>query len=252
MGPRELLEILHVAERLKDTVRHCATSKGRPESVADHSWRLTLMAFLLKDEFPDTDMDRVMDMCLIHDLGECFTGDIPSFDKTPGDVAKEDMLLDRWVDELPEELRGRMKELYTEMNALETKEARLYKCFDKLEAVIQHNESPIGTWTGLEYELNKTYGTEEAKVTGFTERLRAEVLADTLRKIRDEAPGYSPAEAEEEQLVTVTVRTSGEKCEMTDDEIRKWYEKNVAGLFNPEYGTPEITVRVRRTDKEKK
>ena len=59
MKPREFLEILHVAERLKDTTRHCTTSKGRPESVAEHSWRLSLMALLLRHEFPDVDMDRV-------------------------------------------------------------------------------------------------------------------------------------------------------------------------------------------------
>jgi putative hydrolase of HD superfamily len=37
------------------------------------------MAFLLKHEFEDVDINKVVDMCLIHDLGECFTGDIPTF-----------------------------------------------------------------------------------------------------------------------------------------------------------------------------
>ena len=77
MKPAELLQILHTAEKLKDTTRHCDTSGGRRESVAEHSWRLALMAYLLRDEFPALDMDKVVRMCLIHDLGECFTGDIP-------------------------------------------------------------------------------------------------------------------------------------------------------------------------------
>jgi putative hydrolase of HD superfamily len=85
MEAGEFLEILHIAERLKDTTRHCTTSKGRAESVAEHSWRTTLMAFLLKAEFPELDMDKVVRMCLIHDLGECFTGDIPTFVKTEED-----------------------------------------------------------------------------------------------------------------------------------------------------------------------
>lgn len=50
MEARELLEALTVAERLKDTTRHCYTSKGRHESVAEHSWMMTLMAFFMKDE----------------------------------------------------------------------------------------------------------------------------------------------------------------------------------------------------------
>ena len=52
----------------------------------------------------------------------------------------------------------------------------------------------------------------------------------------------------EEQVVTVIIRTKGEKCEMSDDEIRAWYESNIAGLFNPAYGTPEIRVDVKRIE----
>lgn len=59
MNAREYLEILHIAERLKDTPRHCTTSNGRTESVAEHSWRISLMAFLLRHEFPDVNMDKV-------------------------------------------------------------------------------------------------------------------------------------------------------------------------------------------------
>lgn len=97
MKPEELLSVLHTANRLKDTTRHCWTPGNRHESVADHSWRLALTAFFLRDEFPETDMDKVIKMCLIHDLGECFTGDIPSFLKTDADTAKEDALLIQWV-----------------------------------------------------------------------------------------------------------------------------------------------------------
>ena len=82
MEPRTLLEALTVAERLKDTTRHCYTRNGRHESVAEHSWMMTLMAFFMKDEFPEVDMDKVIKMCIIHDLGEAFTGDIPTFEKT--------------------------------------------------------------------------------------------------------------------------------------------------------------------------
>ena len=69
MEARKLIEILKTAERLKDTARHCYTSKGRRESVAEHSWMMTLMAFFMRDEFPDADMDKVAAMCVIHDLG---------------------------------------------------------------------------------------------------------------------------------------------------------------------------------------
>ena len=183
MKPVELLEILHTAERLKDVTRHSYTSGGRHESVAEHSWRITLMAFLLRDEFPELDMDKVLRMCLIHDLGECFTGDIPAFDKTADDSAREEELLGAWVAQLPQPVRGEMAGLYAEMEALGTQEARVYKCLDKLEAVIQHNESDIATWLPREYELNLTYADENVAFSDYLKRLREEVRRETRDKI---------------------------------------------------------------------
>ena len=183
MNGRTFLEILHVAERLKDATRHCTTSKGRPESVAEHSWRIALMAMLLREEFPALDMDRVVDMCLIHDLGECFTGDIPTFRKTDADRETEDELLANWVESLPPALSARLGDLYREMDAQQTQEAKLYKALDKLEALIQHNESPLSTWAENEYELNKRYAFDAVAFSDWLTALRQEILRDTLDKI---------------------------------------------------------------------
>ena len=188
MNAREFLDILHVAERLKDTPRHCTTSKGRTESVAEHSWRISLMALLLRREFPELDMDKVVDMCLIHDLGECFTGDIPTFLKTGADRETEDSLLDQWVKSLPAEVSADLSALYREMEAQETMEAKVYKAMDKLEAVIQHNESPLSTWSGNEYELNKTYAFDTVVFSDWLLDLRKEILSDTLVKMKTEKP----------------------------------------------------------------
>ena len=182
-----LLSVLHVAERLKDATRHCYTSGGRHESVAEHSWRIALFAWFLRDEFPNLDMDKVIHMCLIHDLGECFTGDIPTFLKSDADAEKEDDLLARWVNTLPEPYKTDMTTLYAEMNALETEEAKLYKALDKLEAVIQHNESPLDTWLPLEYEMNLTYGDQNVSFSPYLTKLRAAVRRDTERKIAEES-----------------------------------------------------------------
>ena len=184
MKPIELLQVLHTAERLKDTTRHCDTSGGRRESVAEHSWRLALMAFFLRDEFPELDMNKVVRMCLIHDLGECFTGDIPSFLKTDADTAKEDSLLSRWVASLPAPYCADMAALYAEMDALQTPEARLYKALDKLEAVISHNESPISSWLPREYDLNLTYADENVAFSPYLRELRAAVRRETEEKIK--------------------------------------------------------------------
>ena len=189
MEPREYLEILHVAERLKDTPRHCTTSKRKTESVAEHSWRVSLMAFLLRSEFPELDMDRVTRMYLIHDLGECFTGDIPTFLKTDADRETEDSLLNRWVSSMPDAVSREMSELYREMDAQQTGEAKFYKALDKLEALIQHNESPLDTWAENEYDLNRRYAFDAVAFSDWLSDLRKEILADTMEKLRREGNG---------------------------------------------------------------
>ena len=185
MDVNSLLQVMHVTEKLKDTTRHCYTSQGRHESVAEHSWRITLLAFFIRDEFPEADMDKVLRMCLIHDLGEVFTGDIPTFNKTKEDAAKEDALLERWVRTLPEPYASEMTELYDEMNALETTEAKIFKALDNMEAVIQHNESDISTWSDNEFELNLTYGNDKVEFSPFLKRFRAAIREETLKKINE-------------------------------------------------------------------
>ena len=72
------------------------------------------------------------------------------------------------------------------MEALQTPEAKLYKSLDKLEAVIQHNESPLDTWESHEYELNKKYAFDTVSWSSWLTALRREILADTLEKIATE------------------------------------------------------------------
>jgi len=183
MEARTLIETLSVAERLKDTTRHCYTRNGRHESVAEHSWMMTLMAFFMKDEFPDVDMDKVIKMCIIHDLGEAFTGDIPTFEKTAANEQTEEDLLFRWVNSLPEKYASEMIALYDEMAKRETVEAKVYKAIDGLEALIQHNISDLSTWIPKEYELNKTYADDKVAFSEYLKTVREEVRKDTLKKI---------------------------------------------------------------------
>lgn len=187
MDTTEFLKILSVAEKLKCNTRHSWTSSGRRESVAEHSWRLALMALLLRDEFSHLDMNKVIHMCLIHDLGEAFIGDIAAFDKTKEDEGREREVLFAWLESFPDSCKEEWKILFEEMEERKTEEAKLYKALDNLEAVIQHNEADISTWLPLEYELQFTYGADKVGFSSYLQKLKKEIDKITKEKIQKEA-----------------------------------------------------------------
>ncbi len=187
MNPQQFIQILTQSANLKKNTRHCWIDSDRKESVADHSWRISLMAMLLshEEEFQDYDMNKVVRMCMIHDLGESFTGDIPTFEKTEDDNQTEEDILIQWVKTFPDEVKEEWLCLYQEMIELQTNEAKLYKALDKLEALISHNESDLSTWLPLEYDLQLTYGKENMEFSKTLVEIRKYVDDWTLQKIKE-------------------------------------------------------------------
>ena len=185
MQPREMIDFLRILSKLKINTRHVRTSQDREESVAEHSWRLAVMALLVADEFPGVDADKVVKMCLIHDFGEAITGDIPSFLKTKQDEEKEDSAVADMLLLLPEKIACEFRELFLEMTDQKTLEAKLFKALDKLEALLSHNESALDTWLPNEYSLNLTYGIENMQFSDYLKMLREEIRVDTEQKIKE-------------------------------------------------------------------
>jgi putative hydrolase of HD superfamily len=179
----ELLDFLLILEKLKCNTRHSWTTSGRQESVAEHSWRLAVMALLMEPEFPELDMNKVIKMCLIHDWGEAITGDIPAFLKNTSHEEIEDQAIESLVQRLPEKLASSIGALFEEMNQCETGESRLCKALDKIETLIQHNEAGTENWLPLEFELNLIYGNEICDSFPQTKQLRDYVREETKRLI---------------------------------------------------------------------
>ncbi len=186
MNQRAFIEFLNKIEKLKCNTRHSWTSSGRQESVAEHSWRLAVMAMLCKNEYPELDIDKVIKMCLIHDFGEAITGDIPAFLKTEDNEKAEGMAVKALLSTLPPLERAELASLFDEMNALSTPEAKLYKALDNAEAIISHNEAPLSSWIEREFDENLTYGTENCGFSQWTKSLRAELKKDSIKKIEEE------------------------------------------------------------------
>lgn len=186
MEPRRLIEVMALAEQMKNQTRHSWTSGGRHESVAEHSWRLGVLAYFVKDEFPEADMERVMLMCMFHDIGEAFTGDVPAFEKDERHEKEEERQVRKWIGELPEPYGAELGELFEEMKAKRTLEAKIYKALDRLEALIQHNEADISTWLPLEYDLQLTYGEKDVSFSSYLKELRRQVNLDSIEKMKRE------------------------------------------------------------------
>ena len=186
MNSQTLLEFMSLCEKLKSNTRHSWTAEGMKESIAAHTFRVMIFSWLIKEEFPDIDMDRVLKLSLFHDLGEAITGDIPAFEKKDEDREIEKKALEKIVEMLPEPHRSELRDVFHEIEENQTKEAKLFQALDKMEAVIQHNEADIATWLPLEYELQLTYGETEAETFSYTKALREELRKRSKEKIEKE------------------------------------------------------------------
>ncbi|TVY12538.1 HD domain-containing protein 2 [Lachnellula arida] len=91
--PREIMKVLHEVGHLKRLLRSGWQVKKipNPESVAEHSFRLSIMTFFAPD---DLDRTRLMEMALVHDLGETVAGDYTPHDKIPKGKASSPKL---WI-----------------------------------------------------------------------------------------------------------------------------------------------------------
>ena len=176
-----ILAFIGEAERLKTVLRSAWTRTGRQESTADHTWRLCLLAMMLKSEAQDLDFPRVLEMALVHDLGEALSGDVPAplAGTTPDKDAQERTDLHQLTRALPDDLRKHVRALWEEYSAASSDEARFVKGLDKLETIIQQNQGENPAW--LDYDFNLEYGAHYTRDDPRLGELRVRVDADTRR-----------------------------------------------------------------------
>lgn len=127
-------------DALKDIQRANNTFAGvRSESVAEHSWHVTLLAMLFADAAPHgTDHNRVRDLLTIHDLVEVYAGDTVIWDVADNDDvgAREQAAGERLMRLLPRDQMGRFDALWREFQAQDTVEARFARAVDALHPML--------------------------------------------------------------------------------------------------------------------
>jgi putative hydrolase of HD superfamily len=186
--PRRLAGILafvQAAEQLKDTLRSGRTCQGRPESTAEHSWRLCLMALMFERELAGLDMARLLKLLVVHDLGEAISGDIPAVAQRadPHRATRERADLIALCDPLAIDLREAIVGLWDEYAAGRSPEAVIAKGLDKIETMMQHlvgRNDP-----GFDFAFNLTYGTAHTDKHPLLRQIRGIVDAQTAERLRN-------------------------------------------------------------------
>ena len=174
-----LRAFLGAAAALKDQPRNSWTVEGRHESVAEHSWRVALIALALAAEQDGLDLGRVLAMAIVHDLGEAISGDAPAITRPDkaAKTARERADLATLLAPAPPAVREAITALWEECQAAETPEARFVKAADKLETVMQHAEG--ANPPGFDYGFNLDYGRGETDAVPAVAALRALIDAET-------------------------------------------------------------------------
>ena len=190
------LAFLREAERLKTATRSGWTSAGTPESVAEHTWRLCLLALVLGPRVPGVNLERLLGICIVHDLGEAIGGDIPapvqaerarSAPEAGGKSAQERRDLLALLAPLPDETRDAITALWDEYEEARTPEARLAKGLDKLETILQHTQGKNPP--DFDYRFNLGYGRQYTSDDPMLAALRAVLDEETERRAREAEGG---------------------------------------------------------------
>ncbi|ELR65940.1 Hydrolase (HAD superfamily) [Photobacterium marinum] len=185
-----VLTFLRAAEQLKNTMRSAYTSEGRQESTAEHTWRLCLMVMMFEHDFLDIDFTRLLKMCIIHDLGEAISGDIPAIEQVPGqDKAQQERLdLQQLIEPLPGYLQQDILSLWDEYEQASSPEAKLAKAMDKLETLLQHTQGDNPE--SFNYGFNLMYGRKYTDSYELTAQIRQllDVETEKLARSNDTMP----------------------------------------------------------------
>jgi putative hydrolase of HD superfamily len=186
-----ILAFLRSAERLKTVTRSGWTSAGQPESVAEHTWRLCLMAMLLYGREDEINLAHLLKMCLIHDLGEALAGDTPAPSQIESsgkaDRERSDLLV--LIEPLSPALREEILGLWDEYESVGSREAAVAKGLDKLETILQHTQ---GKNPGdFDYAFNLGYGQRYTGADPILAALRLRLDEETARRARETRSGQT-------------------------------------------------------------
>ena len=167
-------------EKLKSVTRFNRTLDGRFENSAEHSWQSAMASIVLQDYYPEKlNMEKVISMLLIHDLGEIYAGDTWVFndEKKVHSHDRELESIEKTMRILPEEKYLNMKNSWLEFEKGQSAEARYARVIDALVPLINHlevselNYNPDNISSDMVLEKKKFIKGESKELWKLTEEL---------------------------------------------------------------------------------
>lgn len=122
----------------------------RYENSAEHSWQIALLAMVLKRYADEAiNVEKVVKMLLVHDIGEIDTDDVFFFDEAGRNDAKEKELaaMKRIFGILPDETASEFLELWNEFENGDSPEAKYARAIDRVMPVLQNLYNNRQSWT---------------------------------------------------------------------------------------------------------
>ena len=174
------VDFIKEIEKLKAVTRFNRTLDGRFENSAEHSWQGAIAAMVLQDYYPEKlDMEKVIPMLLIHDLGEIYAGDTWVFDdeRKVHSHDRELESIEKTMSLLPEEKYLNMKNLWLEFEKGQSAEARYARVIDVLVPLINHlkvselNYNPDNISAEMVLDKKKFIKSESEELWKLTEDL---------------------------------------------------------------------------------
>ena len=190
----KIFDFINAVNKLKYEMRFKSNWRN-VDSVAEHSWRLTLLAYLAAKELNiGLDVDKCVKIAIVHDLPEARTGDLAwsdAFNDKDRRAAKEEnevMAMKDLTAILPRHLEGEIYELWKEYRDAATKEAKFVKIMDKLEAAEQvlfmgFDAKKLESTEAFAHLTMKGFGwfPETDKVINFVrEKIKAEFIKNEI------------------------------------------------------------------------
>lgn len=182
-------DFLNTVGNLKKTIRYKSAHRMPKESVADHTWRLTLMSFVIADELGlKIDVTKAMEIALIHDLAEAITDDIDAlliYNNKFSSEKKQKMeneAMKKLKSILPTKTGNKIIKLWREYDNQSSIEARYIYALDKMEALTYLSETGYKSYGGNNHtDLIATYA--DKAVADFVELKPAlKILKSKIKK----------------------------------------------------------------------